>query len=505
MSNLRVLFLYPNERSMSLVPPVIALFSRLLKDRGCEVDLFDTSGYAIEGGAPDADKVNARILALWPFHLGERRIQKQGNVFEELNRKVELFRPDLIAVSADESTFLLGIRLLRSVRHHKVLTILGGVFATFAPEIALSYPEINIVCIGDGEVALVELCERLRALKDYSNVTNLWMKQKDGSTIRNPLAPPVNIDDNGLPDFTIFEDNRFYRAMAGKMYRMLPIETHRGCVHACGFCNSPSQNKLYWDETKCKFFRKKSINKVYEELIYCRDAMKAEYFFFWADEFFAYSKHEIDEFCEMYSDIRLPFYCQARPESITDYKIRRLKKVGMHRLGVGLEHGNEKFRREVVNRPYSNKLAIERLRIPARYGVTFSVNNIIGFPDETPELAMDTVELNRQIDAADTRSCSIFAPFHGTPLRELAIKRGYLNPNAIAQANTDDSILDMPNFTRDQIHGLRRTFNMYVKFPKSRWNEIRLAEQLTPQGDAVWNKLREEFDTTFFTSLSDGD
>lgn len=505
MSNLRVLFLYPNERSMSLVPPAIALLSRLLKDGGGKVDLFDTSGYTIGSDDSDADKVKQSNLAVQPFDLGERKVEKEGDVFEDLNRKVESFQPDLIAVSADESTFLLSIRLLKSIRHHKVLTILGGVFATFAPELTLSYPEIDIVCVGDGEVALVELCERLRAGKDYSNVTNLWIKQKDGSTVRNPLAPPVNMDDNGLPDFEIFEDSRLYRAMAGKIYRMLPVETHRGCPYACGFCNSPSQNKLYWNETKRKFFRKKSINKVGEELIYCRDVMKAEYFFFWADELFTYSNHEIDEFCEMYSDIRLPFYCQARPENITDYKVRRLKEVGLHRLGVGLEHGNEKFRREVVNRPYSNQLAVERLQIPAKYGVAFSVNNIIGFPDETPQLVMDTVELNRQIDAADTRSCSIFAPFHGTPLRELAIKRGYLNPDAIAQANTDESILDMPDFPRDRIDGLRRTFNMYVKFPKSRWNEIRLAEELTPEGDAMWNKLREEFVTTFFTSSSDGD
>ena len=38
MSEFRVLFVYPNQRAESLVPPAIATFSRLLKDRGIKVN-----------------------------------------------------------------------------------------------------------------------------------------------------------------------------------------------------------------------------------------------------------------------------------------------------------------------------------------------------------------------------------------------------------------------------------------------------------------------------------
>lgn len=499
MRDIRVLFLYPNLRKMSLVPPSIALLSQLLKDRGFKVDLFDTSCYIIEAFSGDSDKANVADLVTRPFDLGEKIELKRNNAFEDLNRKVEEFGPDLIAVSADESTFLLSIHLLKAIRHRGILTILGGVFATFAPERAIRYPEIDIICVGEGEQALVELCERLRHGEDYLNVTNLWVKQKDGHIVRNSMATPINIDTNPLPDIGIFEESRHYRAMAGKIYRMMSVETHRGCPFTCGFCNSPAQNRLYRRETNCNYVRKKSMDKVHEELVYYRDVWKAEYIFMTADTFFTYSNREIDEFCEMYSDIRIPFYCNAHPNTITDYKVKRLKEVGLHRLGVGIEHGNEKFRREVVNRRYSNQDVIEALQIPKIYDVPFSANNIIGFPDETYELAMDTVELNRQTGANDV-SCSILQPYYGTALRELAVKRGYLDPDAIAPTNTDDSILEMPSFPRERIRGLRRTFVMYVRFPKSRWNEIRVAEQLTPEGDAIWAKLRDEFVATFFSA-----
>ena len=49
MKNFKILFLYPNGTLMN--PPAIAIgiFTAILKDRGFEVDLFDTSLY------PDGD------------------------------------------------------------------------------------------------------------------------------------------------------------------------------------------------------------------------------------------------------------------------------------------------------------------------------------------------------------------------------------------------------------------------------------------------------------------
>ena len=41
----RILFVYPNERGMSVVPPAIAILSQLLKQNGHITNLFDTTFY----------------------------------------------------------------------------------------------------------------------------------------------------------------------------------------------------------------------------------------------------------------------------------------------------------------------------------------------------------------------------------------------------------------------------------------------------------------------------
>ena len=120
----------------------------------------------------------------------------------------------------------------------------------------------------------------------------------------------------------------------------------------------------------------------------------------------------------MYSDIKLRFLdAKTRPETITDYNMKKLKEVGLHRISFGVEHGNEEFRKKILDRRWKNKDILEKLRIPKKYEIQFSTNNITVLT-ETKKLAFDTIELNRHIDATNTSIYS-FVPFHGTPLRKM--------------------------------------------------------------------------------------
>ena len=503
MSEFRVLMLYPNLQSETLVPPSLALFSALMKREGFKVDLFDTTNYEMRTDLARSGRTDMTNLNVAPYMITQK--VKIGNVYEDFRKRIEMFGPDLILVTATENMFPEAIDLLNHVDDLNVPVILGGVFATFAGDLAMRWKEIDILCVGEGENVLIELCRKMSRGEDFSAVLGLWIRQKDGSIKKNPLGPRVNMDENPLPDFSIFEDSRFYRPMAGKTYRMFPIETHRGCPYACRFCNSPAQDKLYRVMTGQMFFRKKSFPAIREELLYCRDVWKAEYFFFWADTFFAWSEKEFDEFCEIYKDIKIPFWCQTRPETVVKQRLEKLKGVGVNRMGFGIEHGNEQYRRDVIGRAFSNELAINRMKIVSDLGIQFGIHNIIGFPDETKKLVFDTIELNRCI-ASHTFSCSIFVPFHGTELGKMAVERGYIHPDAICPTNSDDSILTMPPpfLSKEQIRALRRVFAMYVRFPKERWPEIKQAEALTPEGDRIWEELRDEFIQTFF-SHPDGD
>jgi len=432
-----------------------------------------------------------------PYDPNEKGIRlKETSWIEDLRSLFDDFEPDLIAISSTEDMWSLGLVLLEALRERierkNLPVIAGGVFPTFAPDLAIAHDLVKMVCVGEGEEALIDLCYRIGKGLNYENITNLWVKTEDGRLIKNPVTNPVDVNNLPVLDLSLFEEERLYRPMAGKWYKMLPVETIRGCPYKCAYCNSPTQVEFYKDNSAGNFFRKKDIRLVYEELKYFVDHYGMEYSYFWADTFLAMNSLEFDEFCEMYQDIRLPFWMQTRPETLNEKKIERLAEVGLHRISFGLEHGNEDFRKKYLDRSFKNKDIIEKLRIPIQYGVQFSVNNITGFPYETRELAFDTIELNRHIES-NNQNLYAFVPFHGTPLRKLTEELGYLKHTDITRCLTDKPMLDQPQYSATEVEGLQRCFVLYVGMPRERWKDIEKAEKNTPEGNRIFEELKAEY------------
>ena len=494
---INVLFIYPNTFGMNMLPPAIATFSSILKKEGHKIEIFDTTYYAVDYGI-DSDGSKEDNLRVVPFkdEMKKRNMRiKDTNWKDDLKHQINQLKPNLIAISSTEDMWELGMKILEEVREYKinnkVSVIAGGVFPTFAPDICIKYDLVDMVCVGEGENALVDLCKRIEKKKDYNSVTNLWIKSSENKIIKNSITNPVDINKNPIIDTSLFEENRLYRPMAGKVYKMFPVETIRGCPFTCKFCNSPDQMRLY-KELGHNYYRKKKMDLVYKELKHFKEVNKVEYNYFWADTFLGMSKKELDEFCEMYQDIKLPFWIQTRPETINDYNIKKLSEVGLHRISFGVEHGNEEFRARVLDRKWQNKDIIERLKIPHRYNVQFSVNNITGFPTETKKLAFDTIELNREIDA-DNANIYGFVPFHGTPLRKMCEDLGLIKHETITKCATDDAPLVMPQYPPHEIAEIRKCFNLYVKFPKNRWKEIERAEKNDKEGNRIYDNLKKEY------------
>ena len=493
---IKVLFIYPNTYGMNMLPPAIAGFSALLKKHGHEIALFDTTYYAIDYGI-DADGSKMERLNVVPFDMGSKGIRlKTSDWKEDWKKLLEKFQPDLIGMSSTEDMWELGVMVLEEgreyIKKNNVKVIAGGVFPTFAPEICAQHDLVDMVCVGEGENALIDLCSKIENKEDYTNVTNLWIKHNGKIIKKNKMSQAVDVNELPMIDVDMFEEARLYRPMAGRVYKMFPVETIRGCPYTCRFCNSPDQMALYKNNAGGGYFRKKNLDLVHKELKFMKEKRGVEYNYFWADTFLAMNRKEFDEFCEMYSEIKLPFWMQTRPETVSDYNMKKLKEVGLHRISFGIEHGNEKFRREILDRRWSNKDIIEKLKIPKKYDINFSCNNITGFPKETKKLAMDTVELNRQIDSTNA-TISTFMPFHGTPLRKLCESLNLITEDKITKCISGETILNMPQYPPHEIEEIKKCFALYIKFPKNRWKEIERAEKNDTEGNKIYLELKKEF------------
>ena len=498
---LKILFLYPNLNMSTLVPNAISILSATLKHSGFKnIDLFDTTFYESDGLSKDQDRV--KVGQVQPFNFDEKNIQlKTTDMYKDFVEKVEKFKPDIIFASVVEDTYPIFINFMNTIKDKNIACLVGGVFPSSAPEKVIKLDFVNYVCRGEGEGALVDLANALEEGKDPKNIKNLWVKKNGKIVARNSIRPALDVNNLPVQDLSIFEDISLHRPMMGKIYRMAPVETQRGCPYACRFCNSPEKNEFYNKESAGRFFRKRTMKNLHTELKEIISKYGIEYVFFITDTFLAMSEKEFDEFCEMYSEFKLPFWMNTRPETVTERRAKKLKEIGCERTNIGIEHGNPKFRTDVVGRNYKNDVVLKSFDIMYDVGLSTQSNCILGYPDETRELIFDTIELTRNVKCNDINAF-VFTPYHGTALRNVCERKNYIGKDSLSHLYAIDSMLTMPTISKEEIRGLIKTFILYARMPRSYWQEIKIAESETDEGikkyEELMNLYLKEFKQDYF-------
>jgi radical SAM superfamily enzyme YgiQ (UPF0313 family) len=120
-------------------------------------------------------------------------------------------------------------------------------------------------------------------------------------------------------------------------------------------------------------------------------------------------------------------------------------------------------------------------------------------PGETRELIMDTVRFTQTIIGYDTITVSIFTPYNGTVLRDVAVKNGWLDSDYITKHTTSSSALKMPPplLSSKDIDGLMRVLPLYIYFSESEWSKIERAEKDDRKGNEILEYYSEIYKRDF--------
>lgn len=500
----RVLIVYPNLPLM-LIPAIsIAIFTRALREEGYQVELFETTHY-LDQEEESSSENRVKMLNVRQFDVSkDLGITIKHDMFGDFRRKVECFQPDLMLFSVVEDAFLQALALLRKVGDLNIPHILGGVFPTNAKDRCFDFPEVQAIGLGEGERSIIESAEAIRHGRPLAGIPGIWTRDGQGGIVKTPMQPLIDVN-RYRPDFSLFEESRFYRPMGGRVFKMIPVETYRGCPYSCTYCNSPGQRAFSKDNDLGNFLRRKTMDVLRDELRDHRDRYNPTFFYFIDDSFLARPRHEIFAFCDMYEEFKLPFWFNTRAENCDSEVLARLKEVGCYRISFGIECGNQEFRQKVLKRKITNAEMIDRFEVIAQSGIAFSLNLIVGMPGETRELIMDTVELVRSVRGYDALTVSIFTPYGGTVLRDVAVKNGWLDPSTITRHTTSRSLLTMPPpfVNADDIDGLAAVMPLYCYFPKTEWEALRRAEIADEEGLRIREHYSEIYRTEFLGENQD--
>ncbi|RPI76467.1 MAG: radical SAM protein, partial [Desulfobacteraceae bacterium] len=168
--------------------------------------------------------------------------------------------------------------------------------------------------------------------------------------------------------------------------------------------------------------------------------------------FLAVPESELARFCEVYGRYSTPFWMNTRPETVTEKSVKALVAVGLDRVSVGVECGNEDYRRRHLNRHHSNAVIEQAFDILHAQGIATTANIMIGLPDETPELIRESMALVRKIKPTSV-GLAVFQPYKGTRLYQYALEKGYVDaakwvrstcytPNMKNPFLTDNELMD---------------------------------------------------------------
>lgn len=343
--------------------------------------------------------------------------------FNEIESVVENFEPDFIAFSCYETAFPWVKEITSFVKKKwpKVITIIGGYFPTLCPEEVISASSVDIICRGEGEMALEEL---LKSKGRNFRIKNLWFK-KDGRITRNSIRPLVeNLDELPYPDKEMFDYQKHLDQAEKKGERMVKVMASRGCPYECTYCCNKYFRQLY--SNKERYLRVRSPKNVVSELKELKRRYRFEKVGF-HDDNLTLSINWLKEFCRLYrKEVNLPFYCATRVESCSPEVLDLLQKSGCYLLLIGVESGNEEYRRGIMKRFMSNEQIIDVFRRARQKGILTWSFTMVGLPQESRTMLLQTLLLNWHC-RPDFVMASVYYPFKGTELGNFCYKNNLVD------------------------------------------------------------------------------
>ncbi|MCR5040472.1 MAG: radical SAM protein [Clostridia bacterium] len=365
----------------------------------------------------------AAVLLEKGYEVFLRDYQTEKASFEDVERDVRSFRPDMIALSTTNTSVIDDLAFLDRVSgfHKCVNVVKGAVFYDLDPSLLDFLDLKSVSCLVGTELEFV-----IGALADFYlrgegklSVVNGIFYRDEESFVKNPFVCGLNdLDDLPFPARGLMKNELYVRPDTGEP--MATIQTGLGCPSGCIYCLTPIISG--------RNVRKRDVGNVYREIEECYFRYGIRNFFFKADTFTIdpfYAGAVCDRIINSPLHGEIEFTVNSRAKPLEPWLLKKLREAGCFTIAVGFESGSdETLRRIKKGTTVEDNLRAARLIREA--GIPLFGFFMIGFPWETEEMIADTERLIRRIDP-DFIELHVAMPYYGTGLYEECRKYSVLS------------------------------------------------------------------------------
>jgi magnesium-protoporphyrin IX monomethyl ester (oxidative) cyclase len=401
--------IFPEEDAPHVFPLGIGYLAAVLQNKGYEVKVLDC------------------LSSDENFTKNEDGTLHVGLTWEQITHEIENFRPGVVGISclwtADYPNAKKISELVKEVGDIPV--IFGGAHTTALPRQVLSNETVDYVVIGEGEVTLPRLLKHLGDNGSLSKIPGLGCKM-NGTININPINEYIlDLDQVPFPARHLFPMENYLssRYVHNYIFKRQPhaqMITSRGCPLNCTFCTIHS----IWGK-KVRF---RSAENVVDEIQFLVKKYKVKEIHF-EDDNISINPKRMQKICEEIIKRKLDITWTA-PNGMYAHTLSRdllkiMKASGCYRVSIGIENGNQDFLRNVC------KKAVDLAKVRA---VVKDLNDLkiestgffmLGIPGETKHTMKETIEFAKSLDL-DYAIFSIYSPYPGTEMYDLAVSKGYL-------------------------------------------------------------------------------
>ena len=406
------------------IPPLgLASVAAYLETHGFDVKIIDT---LIEG-------LNTVQRAKHQIRVGLST--------QQIKDRISYYQPQIAGVSSMFTAYAPDAHRVAKITkslNPNTLVVFCGAHASILPESVLSYKNVDLVVVGEGEETMLYIATRFSLKQKLNHIPGTVSRLQNGRILKNPPRPYIqNLESLPLPARHLLPMDLYLNATKNishsYTYRSpsTPIITSRGCPGNCIYCAVPG----IWGRT----WRPHSAKRIVDEIQFLAQRYGVKEIQF-LDDNISVNRQRLVEICDLIIQRKIDVKWTT-PNGIAIWTLdksllQKMKQSGCYRLTFGIETGHpetQKFIRKHLDLNKAKKI----IKTASSLGLWIFSTYIIGFPYETESLIKTT--FNYAISSySDFVVFILLMPFPHTDvtqimLKEKILKKNQLKPSVIGE------------------------------------------------------------------------
>lgn len=364
-------------------------------------------------------------MGIEPFFLDINAQRYNREEIENIIRQAEF---NIVLIGGIASTYRSIVELSKLIKKEKpdAKIIAGGYVAMASPDLLLKNSQVDIICVGEGEITIIELLKRFQNKsvgEDVSDIKGIcYIERRSNRIYCTPFRPFINTldEESMLPAYDLLPMDIYLQNPVVGIGRDIDMITGRGCPFQCSFCYQPFGHKP----------RYHSVDFIISAIEHLKKNYNIDFISFQDDEFMS-NKRRVKKYCEKRNQYfpDLLWSCTGRADIIAKDEsiVKLMKDSGCTLISCGFESGSQRILDSMHKRQKIKEME-KTVKILRKYELPVPASFIIGMPGEDEESCQETVNFclrnNIPLD-----SLMFATPYPGTEIFNFALTTGRIDRN----------------------------------------------------------------------------